>query len=127
MFCELTYTSFCEMSVLRGGKLHPLNAAVLKLLALLANSASKVPCQWVVIERNGSYRLISCVYNRRSTIAGGVFFFCASIYIPMQQAPSSKRRRVCESYFTRAYFRDTPCRSRSNIENSENNNRTISE
>lgn len=32
-------------TVLRGEKLHPSNAAVLKLLALLANSASKVPCQ----------------------------------------------------------------------------------
>lgn len=53
----LTLTS-TQLSVLRGGKLHPSNAAVLKLLAVWANSASKVPCQWIVIERNGSYRLI---------------------------------------------------------------------
>jgi len=86
----------CAMSVLRGGKLHPSNAAVLKLLVLLANSASKVPCQWV-IERNGSYRLISCIYNRRSRISKSVVFFSRDyLHSGAASAFSSERRRARE-------------------------------
>lgn len=63
-----------QLPVLRGGKLHPSNAAVLKLLALLAYSASKVPCQCVVIERNGSYRLIRASITDDLGSSRGIIF-----------------------------------------------------
>jgi len=102
---------FCTMSVLRRGKLHPSNAAVLKLLVLLANSASKVLCQWVVIERNGSYRLISCTYNRRSRTSRSVIFR-AIIYTLVQRARWSKRRRARELFRSGTFSKCPECRSR---------------
>lgn len=95
-----------QQPVLRGGKLHLSKCSSIKATRPLSEqlSASKVPCQWVVIERNGSYRLIRAsitddLGSSRGIISAQLFTFL------MQRAQTwSTPHRVREL----RHFRNTP-------------------